>query len=255
MKINKKSLELVELGLSSKLVSKLTESQINTLHNKLVVENKEESNEEIKTQVTNVTFDPSNTADQQKLAQKGIHVNPSTKKITMSTTGTGAITTEIEDNEGEHNEAKKESNPWAICTSQLGKEFGTNERSDWTESQLEKYERCVKDVKQSLKEGKNPVTLFLENKIMELVEKHIPAKITKKDLVKYLSEQQPAAPVKEPKPKPGTKTPPKPTKAPVHPGKNPNPETNPSPKAKKGGVDPEVAKEKIIDTIMKMLKK
>ena len=38
MKINKKALELIESGLSSKTVSKLTESQINTLHKKLVNE-------------------------------------------------------------------------------------------------------------------------------------------------------------------------------------------------------------------------
>ena len=35
MKINKKALELIEKGLSSKTVSKLDESQINTLHKKL----------------------------------------------------------------------------------------------------------------------------------------------------------------------------------------------------------------------------
>ena len=37
MKINKKALELIEKGLSSKTVSKLTESQINTLHGKLFI--------------------------------------------------------------------------------------------------------------------------------------------------------------------------------------------------------------------------
>ena len=38
MKINKKALELIEKGLSAKTVSKLTESQINVLHSKLIVE-------------------------------------------------------------------------------------------------------------------------------------------------------------------------------------------------------------------------
>ena len=37
MKINKKALELIEKGLSAKTVSKLTESQINTLHSKIVI--------------------------------------------------------------------------------------------------------------------------------------------------------------------------------------------------------------------------
>jgi hypothetical protein len=251
MKINKKYLELVELGLSSKVVSKLTESQVNTLHSKLINENKKESNEEIKTQVTNITYDPSNTTDQQKLAQKGVHVDPSTKKITVSTTGSGNIT---EVDTEEQSEAKKESNPWAICTAQLGKEFGTTERSDWSESELMKYERCVKDVKKSLKEGKNPITLFLENKIMELVEKHIPPKITKGDLIKHLMEQNPQTAPKPgtKEPKPGTKNPPKPR--PSHPGKNPNPGENPAPKAKKN-IDPEVAKDEILDLIKNILEK
>ena len=38
MKVNKKALELIDKGLSSKTVSKLTESQIDTLHKKLFVE-------------------------------------------------------------------------------------------------------------------------------------------------------------------------------------------------------------------------
>ena len=38
MRINKKALELIDKGLSSKTVSKLTESQINVLHKKLFTE-------------------------------------------------------------------------------------------------------------------------------------------------------------------------------------------------------------------------
>ena len=38
MKNNIKALELIESGLSSKTVSKLTESQINTLHKKMIGE-------------------------------------------------------------------------------------------------------------------------------------------------------------------------------------------------------------------------
>ena len=132
--------------------------------------------------------------------------------------------------------------PWAICHKQLGPKRNA------------KFESCVKQVKKSLKEGRNPVSLFIENKIMQLVETHLPPRITKQDLVKYLSEAEPAtAPVKDPKTKPGTKEPPSPVKTPSHPGKNPNPKVNPSPKAK--SVDPEEAKDKIIDTIMQILKK
>lgn len=72
-------------------------------------------------------------------------------------------------------ETKKKSkyNPWAVCTSQMGKEFGTTERSDWSKPQMAKYERCVKDVKKSIKEGRNPYESLLENQIMKLVNKHV----------------------------------------------------------------------------------
>lgn len=147
---------------------------------------------------------------------------------------------------------KEEPNPWAICTAQLGKEFKTTERSQWGPKQKAKYERCVKDVKKSLKEGKNPVSLFLENEIMRIVEKNLPPRITKGDLMKYLSEQGPATAPSKPATKPTVK-PGKPDTRPrpKHPGKNPNPGVNPAPKA----VSPEKAKDKVIDLIINLLDK
>lgn len=146
----------------------------------------------------------------------------------------------------------KEQNPWAICTAQLGKEFKTTERSQWKPKQKAKYERCVKDVKKSLNEGKNPVSLFLENEIMRIVEKNLPPRITKRDLVKYLSEQGPATAPSKPATKPTTK-PGKPDTRPrpKHPGKNPNPGVNPAPKA----ISPDKAKDKVIDLIINLLEK
>ncbi len=73
-------------------------------------------------------------------------------------------------------EAKKKKskyNPWAVCTSQMGKEFGTTERSDWSKPQMAKYERCVKDVKKSIKEGNDPYESLLESHIIKLVNKHV----------------------------------------------------------------------------------
>jgi hypothetical protein len=105
-------------------------------------------------------------------------------------------------------------------------------------------------VKKQLKEGKNPVSLFLESQIEKIVERNMPPKITKGDLIKYIVEASPApAPTTKPAPtKPGTK----PGKRP-NPFKNPNPGENPAPKAKK--VSPEDAKEKVIDVIMQLLEK
>lgn len=91
MKTNDKLIKLLEHGFNGELLSELNEGQINTLYKKLS-ESKKETKEETKTQVTNFTFDPTNVGDQQKLAQRGFHVDPNTKKITITTSPTGAIT-------------------------------------------------------------------------------------------------------------------------------------------------------------------
>jgi|APIni6443716594_1056825.scaffolds.fasta_scaffold17355_2 hypothetical protein len=315
MKVNIKALELIEKGLSSKTVAKLTESQINVLHSKLINE-----------QVTEVPGKKT-----YKVGPKGGEINgvivsqdPSTKDI-MVTTKEGEMSEDDDFNldmdqeytgqQGSHDEyqaaddgmdddtspenhdskmigmseekkksKKDENNPWAICTAQLGKEFGTRERHLWSAKENNKYERCVKDVKKSLKEQKNPVSLFLENEIIKIVERNLPPKITKKELMNYLNEAEPAVaptrtkPTTKPNtrpshpgknPNPGvnpapkaddTKTAPtrtkpttKPGTRPSHPGKNPNPGVNPAPKAKKPS--PEQTKDKVIDVIMQILNK
>lgn len=83
---------------------------------------------------------------------------------------------------------------------------------------------------------------LIESRIIALVEKHINPKMTKKELLQYLSEA-PAAPVKEPKVVPKTKPGTRPS-----PYKNPNPGTNPAPKANK-----EELKNKFIEMIMQVL--
>ena len=238
MRINKKALELIDKGLSSKTVSKLTESQINVLYSKLLGE-----------QVTEVP-----NKKTYEVGPKGGEVNgvvisqdPSTKKV-MVTTKEGEIDEEEEvtldpnkdtetqdphqvgpssdDGFGDETdgmgmmEEKDGPNPWAICHSQVGPK------------KSRKWERCVREVKKQLKEGKNPVSLFLETQIERIVEKHIPPRITKGDLLKVISESEPAVAPTKPTTKPGTKPTTKPSR-PAHPGKNPNPGENPAPKAKK----------------------
>lgn len=289
MKINKKALELIEKGLSSKTVSKLTESQIETLHNKLFI------SEQITEVPSKKTYKVGPKGGSLPPNPKGYSVrqDPNTKEV-IATAAEGEVKEDETDDVTDKNalgadalqtltgqeaphmandmapdgmdddsdndrsmmgmaEAKKEKpNPWAICTAQLGKEFGTRERHLWSAKEKNKYERCVKDVKQSLKEGKNPVSLFIESQIMKIVEKNLPPRITKGDLIKHLSEQggpatAPTKPATKPTTKPGTRP------RPAHPGKNPNPGVNPAPKAKK--VSPEDAKDKVIDVILNLLKK
>jgi hypothetical protein len=284
MKINRKALELVETGLSTSSVMKLSESQIKELHSRIFNEQTGVRNEKKTVDVTTVS---------QQALQQGVSVGG--RNMKKDSSGNLVVTNE-EMSEEDGKDSK--NNPYAICRKQLGPRKNA------------KFESCVKQVKKSLKEGKNPISLFIENKIMEIVETNLPPKITKKDLVKYLSEAEPAtAPVKEPKTKPGTKPPPSPVKTPLRPGKNPYPGTREAPMAKKKSkevsensptiapsgpktkpetkpgtkpppspvktplrpgknpypgtreapmaksINPEEAKEKIIDTIMKMLKK
>jgi hypothetical protein len=142
---------------------------------------------------------------------------------------------------GMSEEKKDKPNAWAICHAQVGPK------------RTRKFERCVMSVKKQLKEGKNPVSLFLESQIQKIVEKHMPPKITKGDLVRYIYENETSpSPTTKPTTKPGTTPGTKPGKR-QNPFKNPNPGENPAPKAKK--VSPEDAKEKVIDVIMQLLEK
>ena len=260
MKINTKALELIEKGLSSKTVSKLDESQINTLHGKLLGEQVEEI--------------PSKKS--YKVGQEGGNLPPSPKGYNVKKTPTGDVVatpneSELEEDVEVTTDPNKEtetqdpkqvgpssddgfgdetdgmgmfegkSTPASICHSQVGPK------------KSRKWERCVKEVKKQLGEGKNPVSLFIENQIMNIVEKNLPPRITKGDLVKYLSEAPSTAPSK-PKTSPTTK-PGAPDKKPrpSHPGKNPNPGEKESPKAKK--ISAEQAKDEVIDVIMQLLQK
>jgi len=248
MKINKKALELIEKGLSSGTVFKLTESQINDLHSKLVSE------------VTMVSKNDANTINKLKTEKKPFEVYEKEMKEDQEDSmdfEKGARSQDPQqvgpssndgfddysDGTDEFNEEKTEDNAWAICHSQVGPK------------KSRKWERCVKQVKKQLKEGKNPVSLFIENKIMELVSKHIPAKMTKGDLLRHINEDGPAVAPSKPKTSPGTK-PGKPATRPQKPGhplKNPNPGEKPAPKASKKSH--EEAKNEVLDLIVQILNK
>jgi hypothetical protein len=298
MKINKKNLELIENGLSSKTVSKLTESQIDVLHKKLVTEQINVSKTDTAT-ITRLKSEkkPFQVYEKELDEEEEVTVDPNKETETQDPKQVGPSS---DDGFGDENDGMGmfenevdlkpgQPNPWAICHAQVGPK------------KTRKFERCVQSVKKQLAEGKNPLSLFLENEISKLVEKHIQPKMTKGELLKYLSEGEhsksdndtktapvrtkpdvkpktrPGHPMKNPNPgeKPSpkaktnvdennpaeaptiapTRTKPdvRPNKRPSHPMKNPNPGEKPNPKAKK--ISPEVAKDKVIDTIMNILKK
>ncbi len=262
MKTNSKALKLIEMGLSANTVGKLTESQLDLLYNKFMIQEQGI----VMMSADKASREPQKLKD---LTSKGINVKVETEmtedevdpmdvfkgQVTQQPHQVGA-STDINDpsgavdgmpTEGELEEKKKEYNPWAICTSTLGKEFGTTERSDWSKAETNKYERCVKDVKKSIKEGKNPYHLLIEKEIVSLVERNLTPKMTKKDFIKTIFEAPTEAPTK-PKVKPGVKPDTKPQRPP-HPGKNPNPGENPAPKAQ----DLERAKEDVLNAIKSLL--
>jgi hypothetical protein len=232
MRTNIKALQLIEKGLSSKTVSKLTESQINVLHSKLLGE----------ASVTVSSKNPNAAEIAKQMVAQDVNVTMAEKEIDEDDTLDVVKDPDAtEDGMGIFEEDKDNPKAFAICHTQVGPK------------KSRKWERCVKEVKKQLGEGKNPVSLFLESQIQKIVEKHMPPKITKGDLVRYISEQGTApSPTTKPAPtKPGVSPGKRPR--PAHPGKNPNPGENPAPKAKK--VSPEDAKEKVIDVIMQLLEK
>ena len=272
MNIKVKRLKLIGIGLSESTLSKLTNSEIDTLFEQVTQTKKQ----------VEITKIPQGTARTTGGVVDGVSIKQDAAGNIIATRTEqeldedevdsmdfekGAITQQphqvgpssddgwknYDDGTGEFSEEKKKGkyNPWAVCTAQMGKEFGTTKRSDWSKADLRKYERCVKDVKESIKEGKNPVSLFVEQKITQIVEKHLSPSITKKELLKFLSEAPATAPSKpttaptKPTTKPGTR--------PSSPGKNPFPKEHPAPKANRPS--PEVAKKKVIDVIMNLIEK
>jgi hypothetical protein len=265
MKINKKALELIEKGLSSNTVSKLTESQVQILHSKLFI------SEQVTEVPSKKTYKVGPKGGSLPPNDKGYSVrqDPNTREV-VATAAESELDEDIEvttdpnkevetqdpkqvgpssdDGFGDETDGmgmfegkeKNKPNPWAICHSQVGPK------------KSRKWERCVKEVKKQLEEGKNPVSLYLESQIMKIVEKNLPPRITKGDLIKHLVESSPSVAPSKPKTKPTTKPGTKPQR-PAHPGKNPNPGEQPAPKASK--VSAEDAKDKVIDVILNLLKK
>ena len=289
MKTNIKSLELIEKGMTAKTVSKLTESQVNILHSRLIAEATD-------TVTKQRTY---SSGEVQAMKEKGQPM-PGGKEVKVNTDGSISVTTEGEMDEDvevttDPNKETETQDPKQVGPSS-DDGFGNFNDGDMSEgkstassichSQVgpkksRKWERCVREVKKQLGEGKNPVSLFLEAQIMNIVERNLQPRITKRDLVKYLSEgdnfatkhlqswgntkpakvktevgeQAPSTAPSKPKTSPTTK-PGKPgtkPQRPPSPFKNPNPGEKESPKAKK--VSPEKAKDEVIDVIMQLLQK
>ena len=168
MKTNIKALQLIEKGLSSNTVSKLTESQINVLHSKLLGEQVNVSKTDTVT-INKLKTEKKPFQVYEKEMEEDVDLDDSEEKKDDFDPYAGDS---VGNNDGPSNddgfkggndggmtEEKKDGpNPWAICLTQVGPKNSS------------KWERCVIEIKKHLGEGKNPVSLFLENQIMKIVE-------------------------------------------------------------------------------------
>jgi len=204
MNKTKLAFKLMDMGLNAETLSNLTESQLRLLYNKLNEGKKE-------------------TKEVQQITTTKIVATPDEIKKGVSTQGK-SMAKQLPDGKIEFTENKKKSkkyNPWAICTASVGRE------------DKKKYEKCVMDVKKSIKEGKDPVNLFLEEKILSLLERHVQPKITKGEFLQMISETEttPAKPKEKEKTEKGK------PKTPF----SPKPGIKPAPKAKKETNEAETA--------------
>ena len=287
MKTKEKIVKLVEMGLSPTTVVKLNENQMDALLEKLAILEQGA----VMISAEKATQDPGKLKD---LTSRGINVRIETEMTEddmdyMGSAQGGATTqaphqvqapdgmsdlgdTEIDKKEDMSEEEKDENNPWAICHSQLGPKKNA------------KFERCVRQVKKSLKEGKSPMDFFIEEEIVSLVENYLEQKMSKSEILDMIAEQgvirrsvykpkskkgksirmsrpigdlgmlqsmgeaeTETAPVK-PTTKPGTR----PSIRPAHPGKKPFEGPNPKPKASKKEM--EDAKKDVLQLIQSILR-
>ena len=95
MKTKKNVVFLMENGISHGVIFKMTDNQVKVLVEKFKKLKKSETKEVTKQTVTNMVYDTNNPSDQKELATKGVHVDPVTKKISM-TVGSGGEVKEDE---------------------------------------------------------------------------------------------------------------------------------------------------------------
>ena len=283
MKTKDKIIKLVEMGLSTETVVKLNETQIDTLLAKLSLLEQGA----VMMSAEKATQDPGKLKD---LTSRGINIKLETEMTedeedpmdfemgerTQTHHKVGPSTDDGFNNYGDgmptESVNEEDNNPHAICHSQLGPKKNA------------KFERCVRQVKKSLKEGKSPMDFFIEEEVVSLVENYLEPKMTKTEILNMVAEQgvirrsvykpksKRGKSIKMSRPigdlgmlqsmgeaetetaptKPTTKPDTKPRTRPAHPGKKPFEGPNPAPKATKKEI--ESAKKDVMKLIQDILR-
>jgi hypothetical protein len=174
--------EIIKMGVSKNTLSKMTLKEIKNLHESMVNSigfvgmDKPIGRMETKEQTGKVTMKEPDAVKIKALTDKGINV-------------------ELGEAKSKKTKKKVEKNPWAICTSSLDLEG--KKRDDYTKGEKKKFEKCVLGVKESLKEGKNPYEVILEQKMRDIVESNLRPTMTKKDLITSILESKTKEKTKE----------------------------------------------------------
>ena len=219
---NKKVASLLNKGIKFETLKMLNETQIDTLYTAVIGEQESLSDKVQDVQQLKGELSQLNQAIDQTIQKIGEEENEDGLEDLARQDYTGQEGPHDEkdmapdgmDDDSDNNRSEmgeeEEVNPWEICTSSLGLEG--RERDSYSNSESEKYERCVRDVK------KQNEIRQIEESIVSLVKKYVPTTMSKKDLINLL-EQGPGtkeAPVKTPtRTKPERKTPYKPKHKPA----------------------------------------
>ena len=163
--------EMRKLGFSQKTLSLMTESQIDMILEKI----KKKETKEAETTTTTVKKVPAN--EPLKLTPQQLIQAQKDKTATTLPDGSMEFKT-VKTEVGEGKKKKKKYNPWAVCTSSVGRK------------NKKKYEDCVMGVKKKLKEGRNPYEYLIESKMEEIVENNLSPKMTKGEIMSIIAEKK-----------------------------------------------------------------
>jgi len=198
---------LLENGMEFSTLKNMSENQIKILAERFKKkETKEDWQKNIKQEVEYTT--PISSASNGKGMQVPPPTDP-TKKTMVSVSGGNLKVTQAEGEVTEKFESKSQQGLfWAKCNNSKGKE-----KTKWCKMAREFSDSTTKKDYKNMPEKKNPEKTvkykkdlqkenyerYLENQIMEMIEKNINPRITKGDLKKNISERSESIMLKNPK--------------------------------------------------------
>lgn len=125
-----------------------------------------------------------------KDADEAKKVNDKVNKATSNTTDKDkvdiVVTDESYSKELKEEETDEAYNIYAVCTDSISKTAGTSERSKWSDSETDRYEKCVKNLKgkKGYKLGESVKPKMTKDKLIETILNTNTKKVVKKFKVK-----------------------------------------------------------------------